>query len=115
MKLSVLILTTMAVGIPTASFAEEPAMRCDIGPVNRNYGNVPWLVYSCADNRSVVIVSAPGSPAMPFMFSLMFQGGMLHVNGEGTGSKDITDAAFKEISALSQADIAELVAQTKSR
>jgi len=48
-----------------------PQLNCNIGPVAKTYGRTQWLVYSCDDDRSVVIVSASGNPATPayFMFS----------------------------------------------
>jgi hypothetical protein len=73
---------------------------------------VPWLLYSCDDGKSLVVVSAPGSPAAPFYFMLWAQGAGYHLSGEGTGSKALTDAALKELKALSDKDIAGLVAQT---
>jgi hypothetical protein len=47
---------------------------------------------------------------MPFYF--MFS---RHKDGEGTGSKDATKAAFEQLKALSEPDIAALIEQTKPR
>jgi hypothetical protein len=38
-------------------------LQCDIGPITKSFGSVPWLVYSCADGKSLVVVSTPGSQA----------------------------------------------------
>lgn len=46
------------------SAAASQTLECNVGPVTRSYGNTDWLVYSCSDRKSLVLVSAPGSPAM---------------------------------------------------
>src|ERR1700722_9045111 len=55
-----LALTTVAVASPT--------LNCKIGPIENIYGGTKWLVYGCDDKASVVVVTAPGNPAMPFYF-----------------------------------------------
>jgi hypothetical protein len=90
-------------------WAQQANLKCIVGPVKKAYGNTPWLVYSCDDGQSVVIVTAPGSSAAPFYF--IFSGG--HLRGEGTGNKAATDAAYNDIKRLTDADIQGLVAQTK--
>jgi hypothetical protein len=87
-------------------------LQCDIGPINKVFGSVPWLLYSCDDGKSLVVVSAPGSPAAPFYFMFSPEGRGYHLRGEGTGSKALTDAALKDLRDLSDKDIAGLVGQT---
>lgn len=89
--------------------AQQANLKCTIGPVKKTFGKTPWLVYSCDDGQSVVIVTAPGSSAAPFYF--IFSGG--HLRGEGTGNKAATDAAYNDLQRLTEADIKALVAQTK--
>jgi hypothetical protein len=89
-----------------------PPLQCDIGPITKVFGTVPWLLYSCDDDKSLVVVSAPGSAAAPFYFFFSPEGRDYHLRGEGTGSKTLTDAALKELRVLSREDIAGLVAQT---
>jgi hypothetical protein len=61
--------------IPTsAALCEEQAtkpqpLQCNIGPITKTYGLTQWLVYSCNDSRTVVIVPAPNNPAMLFYFT----------------------------------------------
>ena len=94
---------------------DAPHLTCDIGPVEKRFGNTPWLAYSCDDNRSVILVSAPGSPAMPFVFSILASGETYQMRGEGTGSKAATTAAWAEISGLTDESIEALVAETKRK
>jgi hypothetical protein len=96
-----------------AAIAAVP-LQCDVGPVTRVFGSTSWLVYSCSDRTSVVVLSAPGNPASSFYFVLSLEGTNYRVRGEGTGSKAATDAALKELQALSRRDVEALVRETKA-
>ncbi len=100
-------LTSMFCAFPAA--AEDAA--CNRGPLRKTYGSTPWLVYGCTDGQTLVVVSAPGSPAMPFVFSFAKDKGQYHLRGEGTGSRDASQAAFEELQMLSEKEIAELIDQ----
>jgi hypothetical protein len=89
-------------------------LRCDIGPVTRIYGEGQWLVYGCSDDRSVILVSAPGNPASPFVFSFIFQRNAYQLDGQGAGNKAATAATFDELKRLSRQDIANLLSLTKA-
>jgi hypothetical protein len=97
--------------LPVVTYSAPP-LQCNIGPVMKVFGSVPWLVYSCNDASSVVLVSAPGSPATPFYFFFSLQGTTYKLRGEGTGSKAVTGAALKDLQALSPDDIRRLRAET---
>ena len=106
--------------LPVPAVSEESASRpspvkCDIGPVDKTYGKTRWLVYSCDDHRTVLVVSAPGNPAMPFLFTFYPNENGYRLHGEGTGRKEATSAAFEELKALSEEDIALLIEQTRQR
>lgn len=92
-----------------AAFAQPANLNCKIGPVEKTYGGTRWNVYGCDDKKSVVIVTAPGNPAMPFYFFFVPNAGGYQLHGEGTGDKKATDAAYKDLAALTEADIAALV------
>ncbi len=94
------------------SSVEAAPLQCDIGPITKTFGSVLWLLYSCGDGKSLVVVSAPGSQAAPFYFFFSPDGQSYHLTGEGAGSKALTDAALKELQALSKTDIEGLVRQT---
>lgn len=107
-----LILAAVTIGLLGA---DNKPLRCDIGPITKIFASVPWLLYSCSDSKSLVVVSAPGSPAAPFYFFFSPAEVGYHLNGEGTGAKDITDAALKELQKLRSSDIESLVKETLSR
>lgn len=103
----------IALALVSTIHAQAPTLQCNIGPVRKVFGGVSWLVYSCDDTKSVVVVSARGSPASPFYFMFSPEGGHYHLRGEGTGSRAATDAALKELQALSSRDIENLILETK--
>lgn len=116
-------LTILLLGIfASASWASVPSeeerppdLNCEVGPLQKTYGQTAWLVYACNDSRSVVIASDKGNPALPFYFILYVKpDGDMHVYGEGTGKKSATQAAFDEIKLLTQTDVAELVKQAQA-
>lgn len=92
---------------------DRSSMACDVGPISKTYGETKWLVYSCKDARSVVMVTAPGNPATPFYFMLLPQSGGIRLYGEGTGDKSATKAAFNELESLTELDVAQLVVETQ--
>jgi hypothetical protein len=106
--LLVAVLAAALAALPV--FAQQAELQCMAGPVKKTYGNTPWLVYGCNDGQSIMIVTAPGSPAAPFYF--IFSGG--HLRGEGTGNKAATDAAYNDLQRLTDQDIKTLVLQTKN-
>lgn len=98
----------------SALAASPPSLECDRGPINKTYGGSAWLVYGCNDNRSLAIISAPGSAAFPFVFFALVSPKDFKLHGEGTGNKAATDAAYKELSALTANDLEALAAQAKT-
>jgi hypothetical protein len=91
----------------------QPTLTCNVGPLGKTFGQTQWLVYSCNDPSTLIVVSAPGNPASPFYFSFSLEGSSYHLRGEGTGSKPASDAAYSELQALSTSAIRSLVEQTK--
>jgi hypothetical protein len=98
------------IALPLAASAAP--LNCDVGPATKTFGGAPWLVYSCNDPSTVIVVSAPGSPAAPFYFALSFENGSYRIRGEGTGAKSVTDAALHQLQSLSTTDIQALRRET---
>ncbi len=104
---------------PVSAKSQEAAsppqpVRCETGPVTRTFGGTEWIVYSCEDEVSLVVVSAIGSPASPFFFLLRPNAESYEIVGEGSGDKRATDAARADLSKLGSAKIAALLAETKA-
>jgi hypothetical protein len=100
-----------AMGVQPAS--DKPTLQCEIGPVKKSFGGNPWLVYSCSDGTTLVVVSAAQSPANPFYFVFYPKDGSYGLSGEGTGAKQATDAAFEDLKKLPTNDISALIRETK--
>jgi hypothetical protein len=105
-----------ALGAFGSAFAAGPqgssdSLKCEAGPVSKIFGGTKWLVYGCADGRSVVVVSAPGNPATPFYFMLSPGQRGYEVVGEGAGQKEATAAAYAELKALTESQVKALVAE----
>jgi len=97
----------------SGAHAQRP-LRCDIGPVHRTFGGTPWLVYSCEDGKSLAVITEAGSVAAPFYFVLAWRDGGYRISGEGNGSEDASNAAGRDLEALSANDIAALIAETRA-
>ena len=97
----------------SAIAVDEDSFECNIGPVTKTYGQAQWLVYSCNDDKTLVIVSAPGNPATPFYFTFLPTDAGHRLFGEGTGKKEATAAAFEQLKSLSEDDIANVIKETK--
>jgi len=97
--------------VASAALAQSPSLNCNIGPANRTFGGSDWFVYGCDDRHSVVVITAPGSPASPFYFMFAHKDGAYRLIGEGTGNKAATQAAYQELSILKPEDIAGLFAE----
>jgi|SRR5580704_547708 hypothetical protein len=93
---------------------EAQQLTCETGPVTKTYGGTNWLIYSCSDHQSLALLSEPNSLASPFMFFFhRMDDGHYRLSGEGTGNRSATDAALKELSALSQSQIEAVLAATR--
>jgi hypothetical protein len=98
-----------------AAAQPEPSLQCDVGPLKKTFGGHPWLVYSCSDGVTLVVVSDSKNPAFPFYFMLQPNGDLYQMTGEGTGSKEASSAAFEDLKRLSADDIAAMLAATKQQ
>jgi hypothetical protein len=108
-------LTTLTTALADEQAPKQQSLTCNIGPVVKTYGGSQWMVYSCDDAHSIVVVSAPGSPAAPFYFMFWWNGTTHQVRGEGTGDTKATDAAFADMKNLTESELAALLAETKRR
>lgn len=109
------LLTSFLGGQASSAATSQPVsgLNCKFGPVVKTYGKTNWLVYGCDDGRTVIVVAAPGNLATPFYFRLSPQRDGYHLTGEGTGKKQFTDPAYRDLSVLSEKDITALIAETK--
>jgi hypothetical protein len=103
----------LACAAPAAAQQQITAMKCDTGPVQKTYGGTKWNVYGCADGQSIIVVSAPGNPATPFIFRFAHDSSGYDLTGEGTGDRKYTDPAYAELQKFSGPAIRALIEETK--
>jgi hypothetical protein len=105
-------------GAAALAYSAPPAssgkLSCTLGPVSKTFGGSSWLMYGCSDGQSVVVVTAPGNPAAPFYFIFTPGAKGMELHGEGTGNKQASAGAFKQLKALNQAGVAALFQQAKA-
>ena len=91
----------------------DDSLNCFVGPIQLELGGAPWQVSSCEDGRSLVFAAMEDNPAMPFYF-LVYRGDeVIHIIGEGQGSKEHSAAACAELEKMTAMRLDELVEATK--
>jgi hypothetical protein len=112
-RANTLLLLVAASLLPISAQAASaaPKLKCVTGPVAKQYGKTPWLVYGCEDGKSVLIVSAPANKTVRFHFTFVADEDGYALHGEGQGDKKVTDAAYQDLNSLSESDIAALVSE----
>jgi hypothetical protein len=86
-------------------------VSCTAGPLPTTFGALPWLAFACDDGRSVALVSSQDNRAAPFSFVLRPSDHGVRVQGEGTGDRSATAAAFAELMAMDDAALLRLYAR----
>ncbi|MBB5766429.1 hypothetical protein GGR67_000459 [Xanthomonas arboricola] len=103
-----LILNTMLLASPSSIEAKQPELQCNLGPTMEHIGGNDWLVYGCADGKSVVVVAGEPNPASPFVFILTPHANEVDIHGEGTGAKSATQPAYDHLADMSVDQLAGL-------
>jgi len=89
-------------------------MDCSVGPIQKTYGSQAWLVFGCADGKSVEVVSTQDSPASPAYFMFEYGADGYGLYGQGMGDRETTDAAHAELRALKNADVTALYEEIRT-
>lgn len=118
---TVLLVCTATLYPFLAESAQSPMpgadLQCNTGPVSKAYGRRLWLVYSCEDNKSLAVVSAPGNPAFPFYFMFSPVGDKYEIHADGrvraAGATEAVDAASTELRKLTPQDVRGLIEQSR--
>lgn len=109
--MKILNLTLLTLFLSSSAMADP--LECKIGPILEKFGGNTWQVYACSDGQSIVAVSAPGNPAMPFFFAIQSVDGKYQVSGEGNGDKKATSSAYEDLKSLSKEEILILIEKAK--
>jgi len=95
------------------SHAEEP-LQCNNGPVTKFIGDGDWAIFSCSDNKTVVLYTKQGNPAAEFYFMFYIKNGRYELYGEGTGDRKRTEKVRDILITYSAAQINNLILQTRN-
>jgi hypothetical protein len=108
---TLVLLFTVSSAVSAAEIPIEgnATKSCTVGPSEKFFGKTKWLLYGCNDGVTAVIVSAEANPASPFYFMVFREADSYRIYGEGTGSKSASDAALKDLQALSGKALGNLV------
>ena len=94
---------------------KQPSLECKVGPISAVFGGANWLVYSCNDGKSLVVITPKDNPAAPFVFFILAGTEGYSLRGEGNGNKTASAAAFEDLKALTTEEIAALVESTRQK
>lgn len=114
------LIASLAVAVVLAALpvhaqqAEQP-LTCKTGPVSQDFGGTHWVIYSCSDRQTVIIVAPPENPASPQFFTVRPDGQGVLASGEGSGKQEYSSKAFAEVVKLKAADLANIVERTRSQ
>jgi hypothetical protein len=92
-------------------WGKKDAVACKAGPVAKTYGGLSWLVYGCADQRSILVVSNRGEPTTSEYIMLSPARKGVQVVSEGWGDTGVGNAAFAQLKHMSAKDLGALVAE----
>jgi hypothetical protein len=117
MRLSILAYLLLLAPAPAFAAASEittPAgVDCTgVASVAKTFGDTQWNALGCKDGKTLLVIAAQGNPGFPFYFTVFQRNGVYHVTGEGTGSKQVTDAAYEALSELSDAQIQTIIKES---
>lgn len=88
------------------------AIACTTGPVTKAYGGMSWLVYGCADARSVLVVRDGDSQSSEYIMLSPARKGV-RVVSEGWGEEGNGNPVFAKFKAMSASDLRALLAETR--
>ena len=106
-----LLTVVMAFSSVASGQAPDPAaapISCTIGPLTKTIGGNSWLVYACADGKSIAVVSTPNVAPDWFYFIVAPKGHGYAVGGQVNADKKLSKPVFDELSAMSPDAVAAL-------
>ncbi len=108
-----ILLVAIAICLPLLAGAQTEPMDCRIGPLIKTFGGSKWVVNSCTDGRTVILMATDDSPAFPCFIMIEPSTRGYNIDGRGKGDRQATNAAMDELAALSVADIEGIIDETK--
>jgi hypothetical protein len=109
LKVLVFALVLSPAVVVAAAPASEPAMACDRGPVQREFGAATWNIYACSDNKSVVVVPGKVVNGEFGYFFVTPNGTGVTVAGEGWGKDATFQPVYQQLQHVTGAELKSLV------
>ena len=107
-----LLLSVAAPALAAGHPHKKETVACTTGPVTKTYGGSTWLVYGCADGRSVLVISNQGDQNTSEYVMLSPARTGVQVVSEGWGDVGNGNAAFAQLKGMSATDLESLLAET---
>lgn len=111
-------LTAAVVATSVPAIAQEDPepvrLTCDVGPLYRFFGGNSWIVYSCSDQASMIVMAPPETAAGNSYLVLKADVAGYEIFAESDGDREITEAARKELSEMTMGELAGLLADTRA-
>lgn len=108
------LIALIAASTPAGTSGEGAPLQCDIGPTTTRIAGQDWLVYACADGRSVVVVAGAPNPATPFVFIVRPEGEAIVLHGEGNAPRSATEPAYRVLKEMRATELSALYQQAEA-
>src|SRR5205085_7779368 len=100
-------------GRETKQSADGPTLSCKTGPARRLLAGQPWTIHSCSDHATLLVTSAEGNPALPFVFFLVPSRNGYEFATVTTRVPPAANAARIELLSFTTEEMAELIRETE--
>lgn len=114
MQMKWMIAMLAALSMSSVANAGGSSLACEVGPVQRQFGQSQWNVYACTDEKSVVVVPIAATNGEFGYFFLTPAGQEIVVTGEGWGEDASFQPSFQQLKELDSRDLADLVKAAES-
>jgi hypothetical protein len=108
------LLFALVAGEATTTPPTKPAiqLKCDVGPVLRNFGNRDWKIYSCTGLSGLMFTPVFRIPGTPFFYQLLSSGDDYSLVSFGPGqASDFSAQSY--IKGLTKEHIEAIIEETK--
>ena len=109
-----LVLGLAPLSIAAAGPAEQAALACEIGPVQREFGASTWNIYACSDGKSIVVVPLAAIDGKFGYFFVTPNDQGVVVVGEGWGQDTLFQPVFQQLKQVTAVELAAIVQSAKA-
>ena len=104
-----LVLGLAPLSAVAAGSAEQAALVCEIGPVQREFGASVWNIYACSDGKSIVVVPLAVMDGKFGYFFVTPNGQEVIVTGEGWGQDASFQPVFRQLKQITAVELTAMV------